>query len=170
MDTIGVIQLLILFVLLILSGFFSSAETALTCANKVRIRSLAEDGNKKALRVQSILESYSKMLSTILIGNNIVNISASSVATTFAIRTWGSYMVGFVTGALTLVILLFGEIIPKTWAMNSSEKISLLYSGIIHLLMKMLTPVIFLVDKLSAGILRLLHIYDNGRNMSISEN
>lgn len=170
MDTTGVIQLISLLVLVLLSAFFSSAETAFTTVNQVRLRTLAQENSKRAVRVLSILEQYSKMLSTILIGNNIVNISASSVATTFAIRTWGNYMVGFMTGALTLVVLLFGEIIPKTWAMNSSEKISLFYSGIISFLMKLLTPVIFLVDKLSAGILHLLHIDDSGRNMSISEN
>lgn len=170
MDTTGVIQLTSLLILVLLSAFFSSAETAFTTVNQVRLRTLAQDGSKRAARVLSILEQYSKMLSTILIGNNIVNISASSVATTFAIRTWGSYMVGFVTGALTLIILLFGEIIPKTWAMSNAESISLIYSGIIHSLMTVLTPVIFIIDKLSLGILRLLHINSNGKDVSISEN
>lgn len=170
LDTTGVIQLISLLVLVLLSAFFSSAETAFTTVNQVRLRTLAQEGSKRAVRVLSILEQYSKMLSTILIGNNIVNISASSVATTFAIRTWGSYMVGFMTGALTLTVLLFGEIIPKTWAMNNSEKISLFYSNIIHGLMVLLTPVIFLIDKLSDGIMHLLHIDTSGRKMSISEN
>lgn len=88
MDTSGVIQLISLLLLLILSGFFSSAETALTTVNKVRIRSLVEEGNKRAATTQRILDRYSKMLSTILIGNNIVNISASSLATTLAIKLW----------------------------------------------------------------------------------
>ena len=88
LDTTGVIQLISLLVLVLLSAFFSSAETAFTTVNQVRLRTLAQEGSKRAVRVLSILEQYSKMLSTILIGNNIVNISASSVATTFAIRTW----------------------------------------------------------------------------------
>ncbi len=109
------------------------------------------------------------MLSAILIGNNIVNISASSVATTFAIRVWGSHAVGIITGVLTLVVLMFGEIVPKTWAMQKAEVITLLYSGPIRTLMTLLTPVIFLVDKISGWILRLLHIHSDGNNMSISE-
>lgn len=170
MDTTGVIQFIILVILVLLSGFFSSAETAFTTANQVRLRTLAQEGSKPAARVLSILTQYSKMLSTILIGNNIVNISASSLATTLAIRIWGSYVVGIVTGILTITILLFGEIIPKTFAMNYADNLSLLYSGIIRLLMIVLTPVIFLVDKLSVGILKLLHIPAEGRNILISEN
>lgn len=158
MDTTGVIQLLILLILLILSGFFSSAETALTCANKVRIRSLADEGNKKALRVQIILESYSKVLSTILIGNNIVNIGASSLATTLTIRLFGNRFVGICTGILTFLVLIFGEIVPKTWAGSHADKIALAYSGIIHILMTVLTPIIWIVDNIAQGIIRLFHL------------
>lgn len=169
MDTTGVIQLLILFVLLILSGFFSSAETALTCAGKVRMRSLAEDGNKKALRVQAILESYSKMLSTILIGNNIVNIGASSLATTLTIRVFGNQFVGICTGLLTFLVLIFGEIVPKTWAGSHADKIALAYSGVIHVLMILLTPVIWVVDNIAQGIIRLFHLGANPGEGSITE-
>lgn len=158
MDTTGVIQLLILLILLILSGFFSSAETALTCANKVRIRSLADEGNKRALRVQIILESYSKVLSTILIGNNIVNIGASSLATTLTIRLFGNRFVGICTGILTFLVLIFGEIVPKTWAGSHADRIALAYSGIIHILMTLLTPVIWIVDNIAQGIIRLFHL------------
>ncbi len=158
MDTTGVIQLLILLILLILSGFFSSAETALTCANKVRIRSLADEGNKRALRVQIILESYSKVLSTILIGNNIVNIGASSLATTLTIRLFGNRFVGICTGILTFLVLIFGEIVPKTWAGSHADKIALAYSSIIHILMTVLTPIIWIVDNIAQGIIRLFHL------------
>ena len=85
MDTPGVIQLVFLIVLLILSGFFSSAETALTTVNRVRMRALEEEGNKRAAKVNKILDNYSKMLSTILIGNNLVNIAASSLTTAMTI-------------------------------------------------------------------------------------
>lgn len=158
MDTVTAIQFMILAILLLLSAFFSSAETALSTVNRVRIRALAEEGDKRALTVQNILDHYSKMLSTVLVGNNIVNISASSLATTIAIRLWGSYAVGFMTGALTLFVLLFGEIVPKNWAMCSSEEISLSYAGIIQFLMIVLTPLIFIVDKLSGFVMALLHI------------
>lgn len=169
MDTTGVIQLFILLVLLVLSAFFSSAETALTCANRVRIRSLADDGNKKAIRVQSILESYSKMLSTILIGNNIVNIGASSLATTLTIRLFGSRFVGACTGILTFLILIFGEIVPKTWAGSHADKISLSYSGVIRFLMSVLTPVIWVVDNIARGIIKLFHLEAKPGEQSITE-
>ena len=170
MDTTGVIQITALLILVLLSAFFSSAETALTTVNEVRLRTLAQEGSKRASRALSILSKYSKMLSTILIGNNIVNISASSVATTFAIRIWGSYAVGIITGILTITILIFGEIIPKTWAMSNSETIALLYAGIIDFLMTIFTPIIFIVDKVAAVISRLLHISSDGKDTSISEN
>lgn len=167
MDTPGAIQLVTLFILVILSGFFSSAETALTTVNRVRMRNLEEEGNKRAARVNKILENYSKMLSAILIGNNVVNLSAASLATTLASRI--NLAVGIATGALTLVVLIFGEIVPKTWAMFSSEKLSLVYSGIIYGLMQLLTPIIFVLDKLANGILRLVGIDPNKKASTMTE-
>lgn len=169
MDTTGVIQLITLLVLVLLSAFFSSAETAFSTVNRVRLRTLAQENNKGAVRVLAILDQYGKMLSAILIGNNIVNLSASSVATTFAIKIWGSRAVGIVTGVLTFTILMFGEIIPKTWAMQRAESITLIYSGLIRLLMTVLTPLIFIIDKFSNWILRFLHISSEGNNFSITE-
>ena len=167
MDASGVIQLVFLAVLILLSAFFSSAETALSTVNRVRIRTLAEEGNKRAIKVNQVLEKYSKMLSTILIGNNIVNLSASALATTLAIQI--SLPVGIATGILTVVVLLCGEIIPKTWAMTCSEKISLTYCNIIYGLMQLLTHVIFVVDKLANGILFLLHIDPNKKANAMTE-
>ena len=169
MDTTGVIQIVSLAILVLLSAFFSSAETAFSTVNRVKLRSLAEENHKGAIRVLAILDQYGKMLSAILIGNNIVNLSASSVATTFAISLWGSKAVGIATGILTFVILMFGEILPKTWAMQRAEFITLLFSPVIRLLMTVLTPVIFLVDKLSNCILKLLHISSDGNNFHITE-
>ncbi len=167
MDVPGVIQFVFLIFLVILSSFFSSAETAFSTVNRVRMRALEEEGNRSAARVNKILENYSKMLSAILIGNNVVNLYASSLATTLAMRI--SVPVGIATGALTITILLCGEIVPKTWAMTSSEKISLAYSGIIYGLMQLLTPVIFVVDKLSNGILRLLRIDPSKKITTMTE-
>ena len=166
MDAPGVIQLLFLITLIFLSAFFSSAETALSTVNRVRMRTLEDEGDKRAARVNKILEKYSKMLSAILIGNNVVNLSASALATTLAMRI--SFPVGIATGILTIVVLLCGEILPKTWAMHSSEKLSLAYSGIIYVLMQILTPVIFLVDKIANVILRLLHV-DPNKKVSMTE-
>lgn len=169
MDTTGVIQSVTLLLLVFLSAFFSSAETAFSTVNRVRLRTLAQENNKGAVRVLAILDRYGKMLSAVLIGNNIVNLSASAVATSMAIRMWGSRTVGIMTGALTFTILIFGEIIPKTWAMQRAESITLLYSGLIRTLMTVLTPLIFIVDRISNWILRFLHISSEGNNFSITE-
>ena len=167
MDTSGVIQLISIIVLIFLSGFFSSAETALSTVNRVRMRSLEEEGNKRAARVNKILDNYSKMISTILIGNNIVNLTASSLATTLAMRI--NLAVGIATGILTIVVLLCGEIVPKTWAVLCSEKLALTYCNIIYLLMQVLTPVIIVVDLLSHGIIKLLHIDPNKKASAMTE-
>lgn len=166
MDTAGVIQLCILVVLLFLSGFFSSAETALTTLSLVKVRTMVEENpTKRVLTLQKVLDNKSKLISAILIGNNIVNISASSLTTTLVIRLFGNAAVGIATGILTLLVLLFGEIVPKTWAMYNNEKLALMYSGIIYFLMQVLTPVIFIVDIISGAILRLLHIDPNKRSI-----
>lgn len=167
MDTDGVIQLLILIILLFLSGFFSSAETALTTVNRVRLKTLADEGNKRAQTALNVLDKYGKMLSAILIGNNIVNISASALATTLAIKI--NLAVGIATGALTVFVLLFGEIMPKNLAMVYSEKLALSYAGAIAAIMKILTPVIFIVDKLANGMMKLLHI-DANKKIAMTEN
>ncbi|MDY2699098.1 MAG: HlyC/CorC family transporter [Suilimivivens sp.] len=161
MDTDGVIQLVALLILIGLSAFFSSAETSLTTVNKVRLKALADEGNKRAQIALEVLERYGKMLSAILIGNNIVNISASALATTLAIKV--HLAVGIATGLLTVIILLFGEIVPKNVAMVYSEKLALFYASLIGGMMKIMTPVIFLVDKLAGGLMKLLHIDTNQR-------
>lgn len=161
MDTSGVIQLIILLLLLILSGFFSSAETAISSVNRVRIRSLAEEQNKRAILLQRILDQNSKILSTILIGNNIANIAASSITTTFVIKIWGNYAIGIATGILTGLVLIFGEIVPKTMALNKAEKIALNYAPILHFLLILFTPLVFLIDSFSNAMLRLLGIENN---------
>lgn len=167
-DATLIFQAVVLLILVFLSGFFSSAETALTTANRVRIRTLEEEGNKRAATVNKILDNYSKMLSAILICNNIVNISASALATTLAIRI--SLPVGIATGILTLVVLIAGEIIPKTSAMLRADDLSLAYSPIIFSIMQVLTPAIFLIDKIAGLILRLMHIDPSKRMTTITEN
>ncbi len=169
LETSDVAQLIIIIVLIFLSGFFSSAETAFSTLNRVRMRNLEEEGSKKAARVNKILESYSKMLSAILIGNNIVNLTASSLTTAFVIGVCGNAYIGVGTGILTIVVLLGGEIIPKTWANLNSEKLALAYSSVIYALMKVMTPVIFIVDLLSNGILKLLHVDPNKKMDTITE-
>lgn len=139
MDSSDIFQIIFLVLLLMLSAFFSSAETALITVNRIRMRTLAEDGNKRAATVLRITDNSGKMLSAILIGNNIVNLSASSLATSLAIKIWGSVGAGIATGILTVLILIFGEISPKTLATVNSEKLALTYANVIEVLMKILT-------------------------------
>ena len=169
MDSGDAIQLIVLLLLILLSAFFSSAETAMTTVNKIRIMSLADDGNKKAKTLLKIIENPGKLLSTILIGNNIVNLSASSLATTWTTRVLGNAFIGFITGVLTLLILLFGEITPKTLATLQAEKISLAYAPVIYPLTRLLTPVIFFVNLLSRGVLFLLHVDPDAKPNAMTE-
>lgn len=169
MDSSDAIQFLALIILICLSAFFSSAETSMTTVNKIRIQSLAEQGDKRAKILLTVIEDSGKLLSTILIGNNIVNISASSLATTLTMRLFGNAAVSISTGIITLLVLIFGEITPKTMASLYAEKMALSYARIIHFLMFLLTPVIFLVNKLAKGVLTLLRIDDSVKGNTITE-
>ena len=169
MDSSDAIQIAALLFLLLLSAFFSSAETSLTTVNKIRIQSLAEQGNRNAKILEKVISDSSKMLSTILIGNNIVNISASSLATTITLRLFGNAFVSVSTGILTLLVLIFGEITPKTMATIHSEKIALSYARIIYALMVLFTPLVFIVQHLSFLMLRLLRVDPNAKGASMTE-
>lgn len=169
LDSSDAIQLLVLIVLLALSAFFSSSETALTTVNKIRIRTLADAGDPKAIILSKVIEEQGKMLSAILIGNNIVNLTASSLMTTLTISLFGNRAVGVATGILTLLILVFGEITPKTLSTISAESIALKNAKIIYGLMVVLTPVIYVVNQLSLGVLLLLRIDPNAKRDSITE-
>ena len=169
MDAGDISQIIALVILLILSSIFSSTETALTTVNKIRMRTLSEAGNKKADRVLRVTENQGKMLSAILIGNNVVNLSASSLATSIAIERFGSVGAGIATGILTLLILIFGEIAPKTMATINADQISLWVSGFIEFLMWILTPVIFIVNKLAMGVLLLFRVDPNKSQNAMTE-
>ena len=164
----SVSQILILLVLLLLSGIFSSAETALTTYNKIRMRALADEGNKRASAVLAVTENSGKMLSAILIGNNIVNTAVASLATTIAYRLGGT-AVAIASGLMTLLIILFGEITPKTMATIHAEKMSLFYAPVINIFMKIMTPIIFIVNGLSTGLLMLLRIDPNAKDNTMTE-
>ena len=169
MDPSVVTQLIILFILLMLSGFFSSAETALTTVNQIRIRNLAEDGNKRAKKVIKVTGNSGKMLSAILIGNNIVNVAAASLTTSLAYSLGGSF-VAVASGIITVLILIFGEITPKTLATIHAEKISLVYAPVIDFFMKIMTPVIFVINGLSMIVLYILRVDTNDKNRAMTEN
>ena len=164
-----IIQLITIILLILLSAFFSSAETALTTVNKFTLRSMADNGNKRAARVLKLISNSDKLISTILIGNNIVNISASALATTLTTNLFGSKAVGIATGILTLLILLFGEITPKTLAQNNSVKMSILYVDVVRFLVYIFTPFVFIINKISHVIFWILRMDTNGSAKSITE-
>ena len=166
MDTDSIIQLIAIVILLVLSAFFSSAETSFITVNRIKVLSLVEEGNKRAALVIKIIDQPAKMLSAVLIGNNIVNISCSALATSFTISVWGNKATGIVTGVLTLLVLIFGEITPKNTANMYATNMAMAYAPIIWVLMIVLTPVIFRVDHLAGFFLWLLRI-DNNKKKDI---
>ena len=168
METSDILQLVILLVLLSASAFFSSAETALMTSNKFKIRNLAEGGDKRATKVIDITANTDKMLSAILIGNNIVNLSASSLSTTLTLKLFGSSLVGIATGILTFLILVFGEITPKNLASKNAEDMALKYIGIISVLVMVLTPVIYIVNKVARIVISIFN-KNNDDNTMITE-
>lgn len=164
-----IIQLITILILILLSAFFSSAETALTTVNKFTLRSMADNGNKRAANVLKLIANSDKLISTILIGNNIVNLSASALTTTFTTNLFGSKAVGFATGLLTLLILLFGEITPKTLAQYNNVKISLLYVDVVRFLVFILTPLVFIINKISHAIFWILRMDTSNSGKAITE-
>ena len=144
-----------LIALLVLSALFSSSETALTTVNRIRIRTLAGQGDKRAMTLLAVLQNPEKMLSVILIGNNVVNLYASSLATTVTLSLFGSKLVGVATGILTLAVLVFGEVAPKTMASRNAEQIALRAAGPVKCLMWLFTPLVFVVNNLARLVMKL---------------
>ena len=132
------------------------AETALTSLSNIRLRNMVDENVKNALLIQKVKENSSKLLSAILIGNNLVNIGASALATSIAIEIWGNDGVGIATGILTMVVLVFGEITPKTYATNNAEKISIIVIKPIYFCMIVFTPVITILNVITGFLLKLL--------------
>ena len=165
-DPGNIIGIVSVFVLVALSSFFSSSETALVSCNRIRIRSLVDENDRRLKYLNKVLDNQNKMLAAILIGNNIVNLYASSLTTTLALNLGGSTAVGLATGVLTFFILVFGEISPKTAATLHAEKLALLVAPIIYFLMLLLTPVIFIINTIAGLFLRLASIPTRNRKRS----
>ncbi len=155
-ETWILVQLIILVVLLFISGFFSGSETALISVNKIRIRKLAEEGDKRAKRVNKLLERPNRLLATILVGNNLVNIFAAAIATSVAMGFFGNAGIGIATGILTLILLIFGEITPKGFATRNSLRMSLVVSGPIEILVKILYPLVKVITFITNKIIGFL--------------
>lgn len=178
MDPTSVAQLITLIILIILSAFFSSAETAFTTVNKIRIRTFEEEGRPNAALIRKLTDDPQKMLSAILIGNNIVNLTASSLTTIMVTRitailglaSKSATAIGIATGILTLIILVFGEITPKSIATRSSERICFFYIKPIYWMTIIFTPLIFIVNKISFGFMKLFGMRYTGKERVMTEN
>ena len=143
------IFLLIIISLILCSAFFSSSETALTAVSEARINELVNKGNKKAKLIEKILKNRDKMIGTILIGNNFVNIIASVYATSFAIQFFSNLPLMIITVILTIILVIFAEMIPKTYALKNADEIALTVSPLINIIIIFCTPLTFLTEKLS---------------------
>lgn len=142
MDSSSIGQIVVLIILLSFSGLFSASETALMSLSKIRVRNMVENKVKGAKTTSNLIENPSKLLSGILIGNNMVNIGASALATKLAMDFFGSAGVGIATAIMTVLVLICGEITPKSLAANNSEKVALKVSGLISFILKILSPII----------------------------
>lgn len=172
MDSTGgntIIQIVMLVILLIGSGFFSASETALMSLSRIRIRHMQEEGVKGAKLVGKLTEDSGKLLSSILVGNNVVNIAATSISTSLFITLLGTQGVAVATAFMTILVLIFGEITPKTIAANNSEKIAILVSKPIKIIILILTPVVWVFNIITNIIFKLFGIKSKSGQPYITE-
>ncbi len=171
MDSTGIlIQTIVLVILLIGSGFFSASETSLMSLSRIRIRHMQEEGVKGAKLVSSLIEDSNKLLSTILVGNNVVNIAATSISTSLFMELCnGPQGVPIATAVMTVLVLLFGEITPKTIAANNSEKVAIFVSRPIKVIIFILRPIVWIFNLITSVIFKILGVKDKGAQPYITE-
>ena len=168
-STENILQIGLLIVLLLGSGFFSASETSLMSLSKIRIRYMEEEGVKGAKLVSSLIEKSSDLLSSILVGNNVVNIAATTVSTSLFISIFGDGGVAIATAVMTVLVLIFGEITPKTIAANSPEKIAVIVSKPISIIMKITKPIVWVFNLLTGIIFKIMGIENDGVKPFITE-
>lgn len=169
MDPSSIIMIIALIVLIALSGFFSASETAFTVCSKMKMRSMAEEGNVRAQRVLNLTDDIGRLISAILICNNVVNLSASSIATTLAAKSGMNGAAAVSTGLLTFVILIFGENTPKNMATIKSDEMALIFVDVFRVITIVLVPFIWIVNHISRLLLKIIGIDPNSNSQSISE-
>ncbi len=157
MDSTNGLSYLFLLILLALSSFFSASETSFSSLNKIRLKNYADEGNQKARRALRISENFDKVLSTILVGNNVVNMASASLATVLATALFGASGAAIATICMTILVLIFGEILPKSLAKENSESMAMAFGGLLSVFMKVLTPVVFVFVKIKDLSMRLIH-------------
>ena len=148
----------VLFFLICLSGCFSASETAMMSLNRYRLRHLVKDGHPGAIRAQRMLDRTDRLIGLILLGNNFVNILASSIATLIALRLWGESGIAIATGLLTFVILIFAEVAPKTLAALHPERVAFPAAYVLEPLLKILYPLVWLVNVMANTLLKSLGV------------
>lgn len=168
-STGSLVQIVLLVILLIASGFFSASETALMSLSRIKIRHMEEDGVRGAKLVGSLIENSNRLLTSILIGNNIVNIAATSISTSLFITIWGSQGVAAATALMTVLVLVFGEITPKTISASTPEKVALTVAKPIKFFMIILKPVVAIFNVVTKIIFKLLGVDDHGVRPFITE-
>lgn len=167
MESHIIVDIIAIIVLIMLSAYFSATETAFTSLNRIRVKNMAGEGNKRAELVLKLEENYDKLLTTILVGNNIVNITMTAIATLLFVELFGSYGPTLSTVVITVIVLIFGEISPKNIAKESAESFSMFSAPAIRVLMVLLTPVNFLFTKWKGMLARMFQLEDD---RTITEN
>jgi len=162
-------QIIFFIILLLLSGFFSASETALVSLSKIRLRSMVDEGVKNSKIIEKVLSNQSKLISTILVGNNLVNIGASALATSFTIDVFGNEWVGAVTGVLTFLVLIFGEITPKTFASQKTETVCIWVIKPIALCVIIFTPIVAVLNVITGFIFKIMGCDFNKKIPTITE-
>lgn len=155
MDPSQSISFIVLGVCFVMSAFFSCSETALLSVSKIRIRTLAEEGDRRAKTVERLINDTDSLLSTILVGNNLVNIGASSLSTVLAVNIFGDAGAGIATGLVTLIILIFGEITPKSMAAKYADSLSLSLARYVFFFVKIFKPVVIVLNLITGMIVKL---------------
>ena len=168
-DLITLIEILSVIILIGLSAFFSSSETAFISANRIKMLHLAEKGDKNANIIHKELQHPEKFITTILVGNNIVNVTASVLVTALTLNYFGNMGIAIATGVMTVVILVFGEIVPKTFATRHADTYSLKIAGLLELLTRILYPVVFIFTQITHIVLRILGVKEKIKNPFITE-
>lgn len=156
MDTYTIVIIVALVVLILCSAFFSGSETALMASSRPKLHNMEKDGHKGAKRVNKLIENPELLLSTILLGNNLVNIGASALATGIFIKLFGEAGIVYATLVMTLIVLIFAEVLPKTVASHWSEKMALIVSWPMHVLVALMRPATWLVRKMSRMVMYLV--------------
>ncbi len=166
MESHIIVDIIAVLILVTLSAYFSATETAFTSLNRIRVKNLANEGNKRAGLVLRLEERYDKLLTTILIGNNIVNISSTPISTLLFVELLGAYGATVSTVVITVVVLIFGEISPKSIAKEAPERFSMFSAPIINFLMILLSPISFLFTKWKEFLARMFKL---GTDRTITE-